>query len=470
MARPATGQVVVDARRNSPTFALRFRAHGKRHYLTLGTAAEGWTNARATVELQNVFADVRRGIWQAPQPEPPAPPEPEQDPTFHEFATRWFNSAQGEWRAKTRLDYEWQLSGHLLPFFKDYRLSQITIAEVDRYRHTKLIEADAVRKAKSEGKPLIDEYVDRAGRTHRRPRRPLSATSINKTITRLGQILELAVEYEHIQSNPAKGRRRRLKAVKPATIWLDRAEHIQALLDAAGELDRQAALTGGHDHKGAPAYRRTLLATLTLAGLRIGEATALQWRDVDLAASRIAIRSSKTDAGIRHVDLQPALHDELAAHKARALDASPEQLVFLTTAGTELKHANIRRRVLDKAIARANETLTSAGEVPLPEGLTPHKLRHTFASILVAIGVDPGSVMDQLGHTDPGFTLRVYRHGMRRDPGDSDRLRKLVGEGEDIQLKAQPPAGAPPRVVASLLPSTPGRMDRRDPEPECLKR
>jgi integrase len=69
--------------------------------------------------------------------------------------------------------------------------------------------------------------------------------------------------------------------------------------------------------------------------------------------------------------------------------------------------------------------------VPLPDGLTPHKLRHTFASILVALGVDPGSVMDQLGHTDPGFTLRVYRHGMRRDVAAKERLRALVG---DVQL------------------------------------
>jgi integrase len=47
--------------------------------------------------------------------------------------------------------------------------------------------------------------------------------------------------------------------------------------------------------------------------------------------------------------------------------------------------------------------------------LTPHKLRHTFASLLVALGTDPGVVMDELGQTDPGFTLRVYRHSMRRD-------------------------------------------------------
>lgn len=93
----------------------------------------------------------------------------------------------------------------------------------------------------------------------------------------------------------------------------------------------------------------------------------------------------------------------------------------------ELIQGNIRRRVLDKAIDTANEKLIDAGDVPLPDGLTPHKLRHTFASILVAIGVDPGSVMDQLGHTDPGFTLRVYRHGMRRDGAAKERLRALVG-------------------------------------------
>ena len=41
--------------------------------------------------------------------------------------------------------------------------------------------------------------------------------------------------------------------------------------------------------------------------------------------------------------------------------------------------------------------------------------------------------MDQLGHTDPAFTLRVYRHGMRRDTASKQALRELVGladEGE----------------------------------------
>ena len=38
--------------------------------------------------------------------------------------------------------------------------------------------------------------------------------------------------------------------------------------------------------------------------------------------------------------------------------------------------------------------------------------------------------MVQLGHSDPGFTLRVYAHAMRRDEGDKERLKALV-EGRD---------------------------------------
>jgi hypothetical protein len=45
----------------------------------------------------------------------------------------------------------------------------------------------------------------------------------------------------------------------------------------------------------------------------------------------------------------------------------------------------------------------------------------------VALGTDPGVVMDELGHTDPGFTLRVYRHSMRREQDSRKQLRALVG-------------------------------------------
>jgi integrase len=70
-------------------------------------------------------------------------------------------------------------------------------------------------------------------------------------------------------------------------MWLDRAEHIRAPLDGAGELDRAAR----RDRRHIP--RRAILATLVFAGLRIGELLDLRWRDVDLTAGLITVRASR---------------------------------------------------------------------------------------------------------------------------------------------------------------------------------
>jgi len=106
-----------------------------------------------------------------------------------------------------------------------------------------------------------------------------------------------------------------------------------------------------------------------------------------------------------------------------------------------------------RAAKRANERVEKAGATPLPRGLSPHKLRHTFASVLVALGTDPGALMDQLGHADAGFTLRAYRQGMRRDQESTAQLRALVGVGivapngtsEETEGRTVPvsPMGAP---------------------------
>jgi len=85
--------------------------------------------------------------------------------------------------------------------------------------------------------------------------------------------------------------------------------------------------------------------------------------------------------------------------------------------------------VLAKAVARANERLAHAREAPLPTTLTPHSLRRTFASLLYAIGEDPGVVMDEMGHTDPGLALRIYRQSMRRDEGEKELSRALIDGG-----------------------------------------
>src|SRR4051794_14488654 len=395
MARPASGQVVIRTRKAGTNYALRFHACGQRQFVTLGSSADGWTHARAEEELQNVLADVRRGLWRPPEP-PPIFGPPTTVPTFHEFASEWWEAKKPEVRPTTRAAYQNEITLHLLPFFAKHRLNEITVQEVDRYRQHKV----------------------REGR--------LGAETINKKLVRLSQILEVAVEYDLIPRNPAAGKRRRLKVDKPRPVHLDSAAQIVALLDAATSLDAEpTSRTSG---------RRPLVASLAFAGLRAGEAVALRWRDVDLASGRIYVGRSKTDAGLREVDLLPILRDELLQHRLAADTADPDARVFTTARGTARDRNNIGLRVMRPVVARADELLAERGEHPLPEGVTAHKLRHTFASVLIALGRDPAYVMAQLGHADPSFTLRVYTHAMRRGDGEREALRALVEGREWAQM------------------------------------
>jgi integrase len=398
MTRQPTGQVIEDPRRPG-AYGLRFRASGKRRYQGLGRC----TPAEAEAELQNILADVRRGIWRPPAP-PPVTEAPRVVPTFHEFACQWFERQKLEGGQRGRglsrkgiEDLEWRLSNHLLPAFAHKRLDAFTIQDVDGYRLAKVREG------------------------------ALGPTSINKTLNTLAAILETAAEYELIGRNPARGRRRRLPAVQPRRSWLDRAEHIAALLDGAGELDRDARVRRGQ--------RRALLATLVFAGLRIGEALALRWRDVDLARGTIVVRAAKTRAGERMVNIVPVLRDELLryrmplaarAHTNAEQRALANALVFATSKGTALTATNVRRRILAKAVRNANWALTERGSELLQPRLTPHSLRRTFASLLFAIAEQPPYVMAQMGHTTANLTLTVYAREMDRRDGEPERLRALV--------------------------------------------
>src|SRR5262245_1258941 len=142
MARKAHGQIVEYRGKRGTSYAARFHAYGKRRFVTLGHSGEGWTRARAAGELANILAAVRRGIWQPPRLAPVVE-EPEPEPTFHEFASEWWADKKRELRPNTVAAYEYELSYHLLPFFARYRLSEITVREVDRYKAAKVREREA---------------------------------------------------------------------------------------------------------------------------------------------------------------------------------------------------------------------------------------------------------------------------------------------------------------------------------------
>ena len=326
-------------------------------------------------------------------------------PTFQEFAAQWFERQTVEGgRAGTGLaaksceDLEWRLAGHLLPAFASRRLDEISIQDIDAYRVGKVRDGE------------------------------LAPCSINKTIATLASILEVAVEYEIIDRNPAHGRRRRLRSSAPKRSWLDRADHITALLDGAREVDQEA--------RTAPGQRRALLATLVFGGLRIGEALSLRWRDVDLERDTMHVTAAKTDAGMRTVNVLPVLRDELTNYRDQR-PVSGDDLLFGTGTGRPHCAGNVRRRILARAIERANGALEQHGVDPLPDALTPHALRRTFASLLFAVGETPPYVMAQMGHTSANLTLSVYARQMDRRDGEPKRLSALV-EGLRFEARIEP--------------------------------
>ncbi len=63
----------------------------------------------------------------------------------------------------------------------------------------------------------------------------------------------------------------------------------------------------------------------------------------------------------------------------------------------------------------------------MPDRLTPHSLRRTFASLLFALDEAPPYVMGQMGHTTPRLRLEIYARQMNRRDGEPERLKALVG-------------------------------------------
>jgi integrase-like protein len=86
--------------------------------------------------------------------------------------------------------------------------------------------------------------------------------------------------------------------------------------------------------------------------------------------------------------------------------------LFVTKEGTLVDPANVRRAML---------RVLKAAKLPLH--FTPHSLRHTYASILLADGVSPVYVQEQLGHARIELTVSTYgRRLKKKAPGALDRL------------------------------------------------
>lgn len=231
-------------------------------------------------------------------------------------------------------------------------------------------------------------------------KRGLSPRSVQVAHRSLHGALKQAVAWELIGRN-VLGAVRVPKQRKPAVAYWNSDEVVRFL-----------AFTQPH-------RLHALFYTALATGMRRGELVALRWSDVDLSRGRVTVRQNavavngttlvkepKSEASRRTIHIQDDDVAVLTAHREqqrreRSLLGpawSENDLVFPSQVGTHLSPRNLSR-AFDGLVKKAG--VTRAGF---------HGMRHTHASLLIKNGVDDGVVSERLGHTDPGFTRRVYQH------------------------------------------------------------
>jgi integrase len=458
MARPARVQITRDQRKDrSTTFGLRVRIGGADERVALGNTLEGWDEVRAETARRQLLAKIELGQW-APRPANAPATHGDEEPTFRELATDWLRARElnpGIAKRTTELN-ESQLKRYLAPFFGELRPSQITAGKLKEYRDGIHADNQQIRAAAEADRPLRDSRTGQRLHT-------LSNDSINKTLMTLAQILDEAEDAGWVERNVARGRRTREPLERRRNRGALDVDEVLTLLEAADQLDNhhqpatleKAArvrrlrddarwewktiatelrvapstamyLYGCEQDPDAPACgpRRAIIATLALAGPRVSELCALDNQDINLTKARIQIRDSKTEAGIRSVDIHPRLLDELTAYHAGRTPTAMDAPAFPTRTRTRRDRSNILTRVVQPVLGRANEVRAGRDQAPILVHVTPHTFRRTYISLLVAAGYDLPYVQAQVGHRDPSTTLAIYAQVMARQ--DRDQLRSEI--------------------------------------------
>lgn len=322
---------------------------------------------------------------------------------FAEYALVWLERQST--RDRTREVHSWALRQHLIPYFGTRRIDQITVDDVAAF---------------------IVVLQDRG----------LRGSTANTALRSLSRILSHAARRGAIPINPCsqleRGERPKLNDARPHRILS--LDEMQAVL-ASSECT----------------LYRCLLELLFTTGLRIGEALGLAVGDLDAKDCLIRVECQlgrdgtrsplKTEESRRAIDIPPQLMRRLVAlTRERGTHTDPEAFVFASRNGSGIER-KVAREALKRAVKKAGIT------APAP---TLHDLRHSHASMLIALDVSIVEIQRRLGHRKPDTTLRIYAHEWKysaarrsqvgRQLGDLFETRQQLATPEREPL-ALPPAG-----------------------------
>lgn len=227
-------------------------------------------------------------------------------------------------------------------------------------------------------------------------RRAGSPSVARNAVTALRALYAWAIPHGYARSNPTRG----VRLPAPAA----RRERVPTLAQAM-------ALVGA-----APDPDRPAVALAAYAGLRLGEILALDWTGVDLARLELRVERAwdepsrqmvapKTPTSERTVPIVAPLAAILAAHLGTGLVMPGRD------PNRPCSQAALRTR-----LARAWDGLEQFGF---------HDLRHGFASMGIAAGMNPKEIQEAMGHSSIQVTFDLYGHLF---PGARERAREALDE------------------------------------------
>ncbi|MCM3538458.1 site-specific integrase [Priestia endophytica] len=166
-----------------------------------------------------------------------------------------------------------------------------------------------------------------------------------------------------------------------------------------------------------------LFATLSYTGMRLGEALALKWSDINFEESTLSITKTlynpnntlnkyqlltpKTHGSIRTIFIDEFIHAILKKHRVQQSeyklmagnDYVNQDFIFANPNGYPLTSKLVRTR-MQRLLKKTS----------IKKHLTPHSLRHTHTSLLIEAGVGVKEIQEVLGHSDIQTTMNIYAH------------------------------------------------------------
>jgi integrase len=325
-------------------------------------------------------------------------------PTVKHYATRWLEIIERtDLKRSTRIMYSSNVKNHIIPGLGKYLITEIDYALLKDFLSAKT--QDSYSTGRFRKQENIKLYKNSPANERR-----YSRDTVRIIAMTLRAMFREAAKDKIVSANPVEGlsqfyrKRKRDREVKRSDVYtLDELYKVEDVLQNKRNIF-------GED------YEFSLLMSRT--GMRIGEARGLLLSDMDFEAATGEIKRNipsghneledtpKTQHSERTVDLSPELVDALksmfARRRLQGLKSGRRQhadeWLFATESGQPYDYY------------RFYERWNRAQQLAGVRQRSPHSLRHTYASQMLAHGKDIGYISKQLGHANPGITLSIYVH------------------------------------------------------------